>query len=79
LHYLGVNIVYILPICSVGRARIKGNAGSPYSVRDPFEIDDRLSEPALGFGSETEFAAFSECAKALSMKVVKYILNHFLI
>jgi glycosidase len=67
---LGANIIYVLPVTSIGRDQRKGNLGSPYAIRNPVELDENLAEPALGLDAETEFAAFTEAAHAAGMKVV---------
>lgn len=67
---LGVNILYLLPVTSIGRFSKKGNLGSPYSIRNPYTLDENLSEPILGFDIECQFAALVEAAHLLGMKVI---------
>lgn len=67
---LGVNTIHLLPITSIGVDGNKGSLGSPYAIKNPYELDQNLSEPNLGVGSEIEFAAFVEAAHKLKMRVV---------
>lgn len=85
---LGANTVYLLPLTSIGQANRKGNLGSPYAVKDPFEIDPMLDEPALGLSADFLLKAFVEAAHLLDMRVVfefvfrtaaidsKWVLSH---
>lgn len=70
LKYLGINTVYMLPITSIGIDRKKGNLGSPYAIRNPYKIDDNLSEDILGIDTETQFRAFVKACHHLGIKVV---------
>ncbi len=70
IRWLGANIIYLLPITAVGQDGRKGNLGSPYAIRNPYRLDDNLSEPRLGLGVETEFKAFVEAAHHLGLRVV---------
>jgi alpha amylase-like protein len=70
IHSLGVNTLYLLPITSIGVDGRKGNLGSPYAIKNPYKLDDNLSEPALGLDVETEFEALVEAAHLLGMNVV---------
>lgn len=73
LHYikrLGATVVHLLPITSIGQDGNKGTLGSPYAIKNPYEIDDLLSEPALKLGVETEFKAFVEACHHLGLRVV---------
>ncbi|MBM3163694.1 MAG: alpha-amylase [Chlorobi bacterium] len=67
---LGANTVYLLPLTAIGTAHRKGNLGSPYAVKDPFEIDPMLDEPALRLSAAFLLKAFVEAAHLLGMKVV---------
>jgi starch synthase (maltosyl-transferring) len=67
---LGFNTVHLLPITAIGRDGNKGTLGSPYAIRNPYRLDPRLAEPALGLDAETEFAAFVEAAHHLGLRVV---------
>jgi starch synthase (maltosyl-transferring) len=67
---LGFNTVHLLPITAIGQDGNKGTLGSPYAIRNPYHLDPRLAEPALGLDVETEFAAFVEAAHHLGLRVV---------
>ncbi|MBN1813489.1 MAG: alpha-amylase [Anaerolineae bacterium] len=67
---LGFNTVHLLPITTIGQDGNKGTLGSPYAIRNPYRIDPRLAEPALGLDVETEFAAFVDAAHHLGLRVV---------
>jgi starch synthase (maltosyl-transferring) len=70
IKQLGFNTVHLLPITAIGQDGNKGTLGSPYAIRNPYHIDPRLAEPALGLDAETEFAAFVEAAHHLDLRVV---------
>jgi starch synthase (maltosyl-transferring) len=67
---LGINTVYLLPITSVGQDGKKGSLGSPYGIRNAYELDGNLTEPALPLDVDTLFAGFVEAAHRLGMRVV---------
>jgi len=67
---LGANTVHLLPITSIGHDGNKGTLGSPYAIRNPYAIDENLSEPSLGLDVDTEFRAFVEAAHRLGLRVV---------
>ncbi len=48
IQSLGINTVHLLPITSVGQDGKKGTLGSPYGIRNAYELDHKLAEPALG-------------------------------
>jgi glycosidase len=70
LKSLGADIIYMLPISSIGADCKKGDLGSIYAVRNPYDLDDTLSEPFLNLSVETQFKAFVEAAHHLGMKVI---------
>ncbi|MBI5326463.1 MAG: alpha-amylase [Ignavibacteriae bacterium] len=70
MHSLGVNTIYFLPITSIGVDGKKGTLGSPYAIKNPYKLDDNLSEPALGISVEDELQAFVEAAHLIGMKVI---------
>ncbi|MBM2814745.1 MAG: alpha amylase catalytic region [Ignavibacteria bacterium] len=70
IKWLGADVLYLLPITSIGIGNRKGSLGSPYAIRNPFKLDENLSEPALGLDCHTQFKAFVEAAHLLGMKVV---------
>jgi len=67
---LGATVVHLLPITSIGKDGNKGSLGSPYAIKNPYKLDERLAEPALNLDVETEFAAFVEAAHHLGLRVV---------
>ena len=67
---LGANTVHLLPITSIGHDGNKGSLGSPYAIRNPYEIDENLAEPVLGLDAKVEFQAFVEAAHRMGMRVV---------
>ncbi len=67
---MGVNTVHLLPVTAIGHDGNKGSLGSPYAIRNPYELDENLGEPALGLGVKTEFKAFVEAAHRLGLRVV---------
>lgn len=70
IQALGCNTVHLLPVTSIGRDGNKGDAGSPYAIRNPYKLDENLAEPSLGLGVEAEFAAFVAAAHHLGIRVV---------
>ncbi|MBN1202628.1 MAG: alpha-amylase [Anaerolineae bacterium] len=70
IRSLGINTVHLLPITSVGQAGKKGTLGSPYGIRNAYELDHNLAEPALGLDVDTLFAGFVEAAHRLGMRVI---------
>jgi hypothetical protein len=67
---LGANTIHLLPITSIGSDGNKGTLGSPYAIRNPYELDENLCEPNLGLGVENEFKAFVEGAHRYGIRVV---------
>ncbi|OGR85583.1 MAG: hypothetical protein A2901_01980 [Elusimicrobia bacterium RIFCSPLOWO2_01_FULL_54_10] len=70
INALGANTIHLLPITTHGADGKKGNLGSNYAIRDPYELDEALSEDFYGFGVEKEFKAFMEAAHHMGMAVV---------
>lgn len=70
LKKLGVNIVYLLPITAIGSEGKKGDLGSPYSISNPYKLDEFLNEPLLDLEIEELFAAFVEAGHLLGMKII---------
>ncbi len=67
---LGANTIHLLPITSIGHDGNKGTLGSPYAIRNPYELDEHLGEPSLGLDVKVEFRAFVEAAHRLGLRVV---------
>jgi starch synthase (maltosyl-transferring) len=70
VKHLGFNTVHLLPITTIGTDGHKGTLGSVYAIQNPYRLDPRLAEPALGLDAETEFTAFVEAAHHLGLRVV---------
>ncbi len=70
IRRLGADTVHMLPITSIGHDGNKGTLGSPYAIRNPYEIDENLAEPLLGLDAKTEFSAFVEAAHRMGIRVV---------
>ncbi|MBX3085898.1 MAG: alpha-amylase [Anaerolineae bacterium] len=70
IHSMGFNVIHLLPIMSVGQDNKKGTLGSPYSIRNLYNLDPNLDEPALGLTVDDLFAAFVEAAHRLGIRVV---------
>lgn len=76
IQSLGCNTIHLLPITKIGEDGKKGDAGSPYAIRNHYQLDENLAEPSLGLGAEAEFAAFVAAAHHLGMRVVcEFILR----
>ncbi len=67
---LGATAIHLLPITAIGHDGNKGSLGSPYAIRDPYELDENLAEPVLGLDAKTEFQAFVEAAHAMGFRIV---------
>jgi glycosidase len=67
---IGANTIHLLPITAIGQDGNKGTLGSPYAIRNPYELDENLSEPLLGLDAKTEFKAFVEAAHRMGFRVV---------
>jgi starch synthase (maltosyl-transferring) len=67
---MGATAVHLLPTTAIGHDGNKGSLGSPYAIRNPYELDENLSEPSLGLEVKTEFKAFVEAAHRYGLRVV---------
>jgi starch synthase (maltosyl-transferring) len=67
---MGFNTVHLLPITSIGQDGKKGTLGSPYAIRNPYQIDEHLAEPVLDLSADVLFAGFVEAAHRLGVRVV---------
>jgi glycosidase len=67
---MGFNVIHLLPVTAIGEDGHKGSLGSVYAIQNPYRLDSRLSEPALGLKPEDEFAALIEAAHHLGLRVV---------
>jgi glycosidase len=70
LKKMGVNAIHLLPVTTIGSDGNKGTLGSPYAIRNPYKLDERLAEPFHELGVEAEYAAFVDAAHHLGMRVV---------
>ncbi|MBN1448127.1 MAG: alpha-amylase, partial [Bacteroidetes bacterium] len=70
LRRMGVNTLHLLPVTAIGKDGNKGSLGSPYAIRNPYKLDERLCEPFHGLGVEAEYMAFVEAAHHLGMRVM---------
>ncbi len=70
LKKMGVNTIHLLPVTAIGNDGNKGSLGSPYAIRNPYKLDERLGEPFHELGVEAEYTAFVEAAHHLGMRVV---------
>jgi glycosidase len=70
IRRMGVNTLYLLPLTSIGQVNRKGELGSPYAIKNPYELDETLGEPALDLPVETQLKALVEAARHLGMRVV---------
>lgn len=70
LKKLGITIVWLLPIHPIGQAMKKGTIGSPYSIKDYYEINP-------SYGTKTDFKNFVKKAHQLGLKVIMdAVINH---
>lgn len=65
IQYLGIEVIWLMPVYPVGKLQRKGKLGSPYAVRDYFNID-----PALGTLED-----FKNLVKQAHQKGVRIILD----
>ncbi len=56
LRRMGINTIHLLPITAIGSDGNKGTLGSPYAIRNPYALDERLAEPFHGLGVDAEYA-----------------------
>ncbi|MBX7495282.1 alpha-glucosidase C-terminal domain-containing protein [Qipengyuania sp. 6B39] len=70
LKELGVDILWLMPIHPIGAENRKGGLGSPYSVKDYYEVNPE-------FGTKEEFKAFVDAAHRQGFKVIlDLVANH---
>lgn len=70
LKELGITILWIMPIHPIGEVKRKGTLGSPYSVKNYYEINPE-------YGTKEEFRTLVNKAHQLGMKVIiDMVLNH---
>lgn len=70
LKALGVDILWLMPIHPIGEKNRKGSLGSPYSVRDYYDVNPE-------FGTKEDFRAFVDAAHKQGFKVIlDLVVNH---
>jgi glycosidase len=70
LKELGVDILWLMPIHPIGKENRKGTLGSPYSVRDYYDVNPE-------FGTKEDFKAFVDAAHAQGFHVIlDLVANH---
>lgn len=72
LKKMGIDTIYMLPISTHSTRLKKGDMGSPYAIKNFFEIDEELNDPMTGnsLTVEEEFSAFVEACHILYIKVI---------
>jgi len=67
---MGINTIWLMPIHPTGLEKRKGTLGSPYSIRDYYEVDSKL-------GSKEDFRRLIGEAHEIGLKVLMdMVLNH---
>ncbi len=70
LKELGVDILWLMPVQAIGVKNRKGSLGSPYSVRDYYQVNPE-------FGSMDDLNHFVRAAHDLGMHVIlDWVANH---
>ena len=70
LAKLGVSILWLMPIFTIGYERRKGSLGSYYSTQNYTKVNPE-------FGTETDFKSFVKTAHSLGIKVIlDWVANH---
>lgn len=74
LRKMGVEVLYLLPIFQYSGQYKKGELGSPYAMRDLYQVDEGLHDELLGDYTPQlmmlQLKAFVEAAHALGMRVM---------
>lgn len=71
LKKIGINLVYMLPIAEYTRRYKKGEMGSPYGVKNFYQIDPDLFDPITGdeMTVNEQFQAFVEACHIYGMRI----------
>ncbi|MCT2557500.1 alpha-amylase family glycosyl hydrolase [Tsuneonella sp. YG55] len=70
LKALGVDVLWLMPIHPIGVENRKGTLGSPYSVRDYYDVNPE-------FGTREDFRHFVDTAHAQGFRVIlDWVANH---
>lgn len=67
---LGCNVLYFLPLTSIGKDGNRGDLGSPYAIKNQYKLDENLADPLLPFSVDEQFKAVVEAAHILGIRVV---------
>lgn len=70
IKYLGMNTLHLLPVTTIGSDGKKGRLGSPYAIKNPYEIDAHLAELNINMSPNVQFLAFIEAAKKMGFRIV---------
>lgn len=72
LKKMGIDAIYLLPISKNSMRYKKGEMGSPYAVKNFFELDPTLKDPMLGkdISIDEEFKALVEACHILGMRIM---------
>lgn len=70
IRTLGCTTIHLLPVTSIGRDGNKGNLGSPYAIKNVYELEPSQADPLVPLSVEDQFKAFIEAAHMLGMRVV---------
>jgi len=71
LKSLGINTIHLIPITQIGFEGKKGDLGSPYAIKNPFNLDPMLADPVVDIPIEIQYQGVVEAAHFLGMKVVQ--------
>ena len=71
LKALGINTIHLLPITKIGEKGRKGDMGSPYAIKNPFDLDPNLTDPIIDITAEDQYKALVESAHRLNIRVVQ--------
>lgn len=72
LKRMGIDAIYLLPISKNSMRYKKGEMGSPYAVKNFFELDPTLKDPMLGedITIDEEFRALVEACHILGIRIM---------
>lgn len=74
LKQYNIDIIYLLPVFKYSNKCKKGGLGSPYSIKNVYELDENLHEELLGDKSQEmlniEFKAFVEACHIMGIRVM---------
>ena len=71
LKSLGINTIHLLPITKIGIEGRKGDLGSPYAIKNPYEIDPLLADPIVNLPVDDQYKALIEAAHRLGIRIVQ--------